>query len=141
MAKENITQENDGNVTAFLSAIENDQKREDCISIAEMMGELSGEPPKIWGKAIIGFGRYHYRYDSGREGEAMRVGFSPRAQNIVLYIMPGFDRYELLMTRLGKHKTGKSCLYIKKLADIDVGVLRELIAQSLQVMQERYPVI
>ncbi|PHS23109.1 MAG: hypothetical protein COA85_10295 [Robiginitomaculum sp.] len=139
MAKPNKTQENDGNVATFLGAIENAQKREDCKTIAALMATLSGESAKMWGTAIIGFGRYHYRYDSGREGDSMRVGFSPRAQNISLYIIPGFDIFPELMAKLGKYKTGKSCLYIKKLSDIDVDVLRELIAQSLKVMAARYP--
>jgi hypothetical protein len=145
MAKPNKTQENDGDVATFLGAIENAQKSEDCKTIATLMAKLSDEPAKMWGTAIIGFGRYHYRYDSGRgydsgrEGDSMRVGLSPRAQNISLYIIPGFSIFPELMEKLGKYKTGKSCLYIKKLADIDTDVLRELIAQSLLVMAERYP--
>jgi hypothetical protein len=139
MAKPNKTQENDGDVATFLGAIENTQKREDCKTIATLMAKLSDEPAKMWGTAIIGFGRYHYCYDSGREGDSMRVGFSPRAQNISLYIIPGFNVFPELMAKLGKYKTGKSCLYINKLADINMDVLRELIAQSLLVMNERYP--
>ena len=92
----------------------------------------------MWGSSIVGFGRYHYKYDSGREGDFMKVGFSPRKQNISLYIMTGFDRYEELMAKLGKFKTGKSCLYINKLADVDEDVLTELITISYDLMTEKY---
>ncbi len=139
MAKPNKTQENDGDVAVFLDAVKPDQKREDCKVIAKMMAELSGERAKMWGAAIIGYGTYHYKYASGREGEFMRIGFAPRAQNIVLYIMPGFSISQDLMAKLGKHKTGKSCLYINKLADLDMDVLRALMIASLQAMEEKYP--
>ena len=102
------------------------------------MKTITGEEPKMWGSSIIGFGAYHYKYDSGREGDMPKVGFSPRKQSLTLYIMNGFDRYEELMEKLGKHKTGKSCLYVNKLADIDEGVLKELITLSFHYMNEKY---
>ncbi len=141
MSKPNKTQENEADVTAFLEAIEYPQRREDCKKIALLMAKISGDPAKMWGTSIVGFGRYHYKYDSGREGDSMRIGFSPRARNIALYIITGFGNYQKLLVRLGKHKTGKSCLYIKKLADVDAGVLTELITRDLKTMDERYPKI
>ena len=102
------------------------------------MEEITGETAKMWGTSIVGFGTYHYKYESGREGDFMKVGFSPRAQNITLYIMPGFARYAQLMAKLGKYKTGKSCLYVKKLADIDHEILTELITESFTHMCNKY---
>lgn len=102
------------------------------------MREISGEEPKMWGPAIVGFGKYHYKYDSGHEGVFFRTGFSPRKANLTLYITAGFDRCETLMQKLGKYKTGKSCLYIKSLEDIDRKVLRELIQASLEYMEKKY---
>ncbi len=136
---QNKTQPTDENVLAFLNAVEHDQKRADSFEILEMMRELSGEEPKMWGPSIIGFGTYHYKYDSGREGDFLRIGFSPRKQNISLYFMTGSERDQHLIKKLGKYKTGKSCLYIKKLADVDQNVLREMIISSLAVMDEKYP--
>ena len=104
----------------------------------EQMEELSGAPAKMWGESMIGFGTYHYVYDSGREGDWFEVGFAPRKQNLVVYIMPGFSTYDDLLSQLGKYKTGKSCLYIKKLSEVNREVLRELIAQSLKAMREKY---
>ncbi len=129
------TKPNDGSVSVFLQAIEDDRKREDCFKVLEIMQEASGEPPIMWGDSIIGFGRYKYRYASGREGDWPLTGFSPRKRDLTLYIMPGFDRYEDLLSSLGKHKLGKSCLYIKKLEDIDLKVLSELIRQSVSHMR------
>ncbi len=136
---QNKTQPTDENVLAFLNAVEHDQKRADSFEILEMMRELSGEEPKMWGPAIIGFGSYHYKYASGREGDFLRIGFSPRKQNISLYFMTGSERDQNLIKKLGKYKTGKSCLYIKKLADVDRDVLRKMIISSLAVMDEKYP--
>ena len=136
---ENKTRQNEGSVKAFLDAVENDQKRTDSYTILKLMQELSGEEPKMWGESIIGFGSYHYKYESGREGDFMRIGFAPRKQNIALYLISGANRDQHLLTKLGKYKTGKSCLYINKLADIDLGVLREMITSSLKVMNEKYP--
>ncbi|MCB9792451.1 MAG: DUF1801 domain-containing protein [Alphaproteobacteria bacterium] len=136
---ENKTQPTDADVLAFLSAVEHPGKRADALALHQMMQEISGEPGRMWGSSIVGYGQYHYRYDSGREGDFMRVGFSPRKANISLYIMPGFEIAGELMGKLGKHKTGKSCLTIHKLADVDASVLRQLIRLSLDEMARRYP--
>lgn len=122
----------------FLKSVDPDEKRQDSLWLLEQMEELSGAPAKMWGESMIGFGTYHYVYDSGREGDWFEVGFAPRKQNLVVYIMPGFSTYDDLLSQLGKYKTGKSCLYIKKLSEVNREVLRELIAQSLKAMREKY---
>lgn len=137
---ENKTQQNNASVEEFLSQVEDETKRADTQSIVEMMGEITGYPATMWGTSIIGFGKYVYHYKSGRSGEWSLVGVSPRARNISVYIMPGFGNYDDLMARLGKHKTGKSCLYINRLADVDTEVLRELISKSVDYMKEKYDV-
>ncbi|MCA9934731.1 MAG: DUF1801 domain-containing protein [Ardenticatenaceae bacterium] len=129
------TKLNDGSVTDYLNSITHDGKRQDSWTIVEMMQNVTGKEPKMWGDSIIGFGSYHYKYASGREGDWFVVGFAPRKQNLTLYIMPGFERYDGLMQKLGKHKTGKSCLYINKLTDIDMTVLEELVRQSVEHME------
>jgi hypothetical protein len=134
----NKTVPNTNSVTDFLQAIPEEQKRKDCFVLLELMKEITNEPPVMWGPSIIGFGNYHYKYDSGREGDMLLTGFSPRSQNLSLYIMAGFKRYEDLMSRLGKHKTGKSCLYIKRLSDINIEVLKELIASSFNHYSIKY---
>jgi hypothetical protein len=116
--------------------VENNTRREDGLAVLAMMNEVTGEEPTLWGNSIVGYGSYHYKYDSGREGDMPLVGFSPRKQSMTLYIMPGFEHYESLLSRLGKHKLGKSCLYINKLADVDQAVLRELVAESYRHMKE-----
>lgn len=136
---ENITKELNGDVTGFLEALEHDTRRTDAIQINNLIQRISGFPAKMWGTTMIGFGRYHYKYASGREGDYFRVGFSPRKQNLVVYIMPGYRDYSEILQRLGKHKTGKSCLYINKLTDIDLDVLEELICAGLADMAEKYP--
>lgn len=123
---------------AFLQGVEDEQKRQDSFELLALMEEITGVAPQMWGGSIIGFGSYHYVYESGREGDWFLTGFSPRKQNLSLYIMSGFDRYEALMERLGKHKTGKSCLYVKQLTDLDRGVLRELITDSVRYLREKY---
>ncbi len=139
MAKaENKTKETEASVDTFLANIKDDQKKADCLVLKSMMSRITDSPVKMWGASIVGFGTYHYKYDSGREGDFMKVGFSPRAQNVTVYIIAGFDRYEALMSKLGKHKTGKSCLYIKKLDDIDLDVLEELVKESYNLMTEKY---
>lgn len=139
MAKnENKTTETEASVDDFLNSVTDEKKRADCFEVKAMMEQLTGMPAKMWGPAIIGFGTYHYKYDSGREGDFLKVGFSPRAQNLTLYIMPGFGRYEELMEKLGKYKTGKSCLYLKKLDDVDKTVLEELIHESYTYMSDKY---
>ncbi len=126
-------------VDEFIEAVADERQREDARKIAIMMQRLSGCEPKMWGPSIIGFGQYHYQYASGHEGDMARIGFSPRKGNTVLYITDGFSGHAELMTRLGKYKTGKSCLYIKRLADIDEAVLEQLCAGSLAWMAQKYP--
>ena len=121
-------------VTDFLNKVTDKGRRDDCFAVLEIMKDITGEEPKMWGPSIVGFGRYHYKYESGREGEWMITGFSPRKGDLTLYIMPGLDAFPDLMKRLGKFKTGKSCLYIKKLDDVDPGVLRQLVKQSVKKM-------
>ncbi len=132
------TQPTSADVGAFLASVEDKQRRADCRQICAWMQEATGDPPQMWGASIVGFGSYHYRYASGREGDWFLTGFAPRAQNISLYIMAGFSAYEELMNRLGKYKTGKSCLYIKRLSDVDSEVLKELINESLAYMRMTY---
>lgn len=129
------TKKNKQSVSEFIDAVPDETKRDDSRVIVKMMEKASGSPPAMWGDSIVGFGEYHYHYASGREANWMLVGFSPRKQNLTLYIMPGFDHYEDLLSRLGKYKTGKSCLYINKLADVDQYVLRELIEKSVDHMK------
>lgn len=137
MAKaDNKTKPTKKDVTDFLKQVEPEQKRKDCLAILEMMRQATEAKPKMWGDSMIGFGEYHYKYASGREGDWFLTGFAPRKQNISLYIMAGFKRYEELMSKLGKYKTGKSCLYINKLADIDEAVLKELIQLSANYVKE-----
>lgn len=129
------TQKNDMNVAEFLAGVEPARRREDAQAVCALMQEITGDEPAMWGSSIVGFGAYTYQYASGRTGEWMLVGFSPRKQNLTLYIMAGFEHYEELLAKLGKHKTGKSCLYINKLADVDMDVLKELVAQSVAHMR------
>jgi len=139
MAKnQNKTQITDASVDNFLDQIKDEQKRKDSFEVKALMEAITGEPAKMWGSAIIGFGTYHYKYDSGREGDFMKTGFSPRAQNISIYIMTGFERHDELVQKLGKYKVGKSCLYVKKLDDIDIEVLKELVSSSYQLMTKKY---
>jgi hypothetical protein len=124
-------------VTEFINSVDDEQKRKDAKTLLKLMKDTTGEKPMMWGTSIIGFGSYHYKSDRSRqEGDWPLTGFSPRKQNMTVYIMPGFERYDALMKKLGKHKTGKSCLYFKKLDDIDEGVLRELVSESYQLMKK-----
>lgn len=127
------------NVDEFINAIADERQRSDAYLLVAMMERLSGHKAKMWGPSIIGFGTYHYKYASGHDGDMCRIGFSPRKGNTVLYIADGFTGYADLMAKLGKHKTGKSCLYIKRMSDIDEGVLEELCLRSLEYMSEKYP--
>lgn len=136
---ENKTRQNDKSVKAFIDSIADENKRKDCRAIMKMMQEITHKPPKMWGDSIVGFGSYHYKYDSGREGDYFITGVSPRKQNVTVYIMPGFTHYESLMKNLGKYKTGKSCLYLKKLDDVNLKVLKELIRKSVDHMKKSYP--
>ena len=132
------TKLNDDSVDDFLNAVEDEEKRADSYRLLEMMAESSGEPAKMWGEAIVGFGTYHYVYASGREGDWMLTGFSPRKANISLYLMAGFDELGDELSTLGKHKSSKGCLYVKKLSDIDEKVLRKMIKKSIVIMKKRY---
>jgi hypothetical protein len=133
------TQPNYRSVEAFLQTVEDDREQKDALRILEIMQKISGETPRMWGDSIIGFGSYHYRYASGREGDWFLTGFSPRKNKLSLYIMAGFGQYESLLQQLGKYKTGKSCLYIRRLADVNEVILQKLIHQSLTYMKEPYP--
>ena len=133
------TQPNDQSVTAFLNRVEDKTKRQDSFSILELMQQVTGSEPVMWGDSIIGFGSYHYKYASGREGDWFLTGFSPRVQNLTLYIMSGFDEYEELLGKLGKHSTGKSCLYVKRLENIDLDILKELVEKSVAHMKATNP--
>ena len=130
------TRPTDASVARFLDDVPDAAKRDDCRTLVAMMEKASGQPPRMWGNSIVGFGSYHYKYDSGREGDWFLTGFAPRKQDLTLYIMPGFERYDDLLERLGRHKTGKSCLYIKRLADVDLDVLEELVTRSVERMQK-----
>ncbi len=131
------TKKNNASVTAFVKGIEDPQKRKDCQAIAKMMRAATGARAKMWGETIVGYGDWHYKYASGRDADWFQVGFSPRKQNITVYIMNGFSTYEKLLAKLGKHKTGKSCLYIKRLSDVDVDVLEALINASAEAIRKR----
>ena len=125
-------------VESFLNRIDDEQNRADCFAVMKMMRQVTKEKPKMWGPSVIGFGSYHYKYASGREGDFMLIGFAPRKQALTLYIMPGFSKYDTLMKKLGKYKTGKSCLYIKKLEDVDQSILKELVKQSAAHMKKTH---
>ena len=129
------TQPNDKSVIDFLNTVENDTKREDSFTILELMQQVTGSEPILWGNSIIGFGSYHYKYASGREADWFLTGFSPRMQNMTLYIMSGFDQYDELLGKLGKYSIGKSCLYVKRLENIDLDVLKELVEKSVGHMK------
>jgi hypothetical protein len=131
------TKRND-QIDEFLNRVEDKKKREDCFAILHLMKEVTSTEPGMWGNSIVGFGSYHYKYESGREGEWFLTGFSPRKQNLTLYIMSGFTRYNELLKKLGKYKTGKSCLYIKKLEDIDIRILKELVTQSVDHLSKSH---
>ncbi len=132
------TKASNASVSAFLQSVDGEQKRRDAREILALMKEVTGKRPKMWGTSIVGFGSYHYKYQSGREGDWPVTGFSPRKQNLAVYIMPGFSRYSSLMNRLGKYKTGKSCLYLKRLGDVDQKVLRQLVTRSVADMKKLY---
>jgi hypothetical protein len=133
------TKQNDQNVEEFLNQIADEKRRQDCFIILELMKRVTKSEPKMWGSSIIGFGSYQYKYESGQKGNWFLTGFSPRKQNLTLYIMAGFDRYDELMNKLGKYKTGKSCLYIKKIEDIDLPTLSELVKQSVEHFTKTKP--
>jgi len=130
------TKVNNASVEGFLNSVKDEQTREDCFEILKIMKQVTKEEPKMWGTSIIGFGSYHYKGASGREGDWMLTGFSPRKQNLTLYLMHGFDEQKDLLKKLGKHKTSMGCLYIKKLDDVDKKVLKELVAGSVKRMKQ-----
>jgi len=133
------TKLNDQSVVDFLNRVPEEKKRRDSFTILQLMQEVTGEEPKMWGDSIVGFGNYHYKSASGREGDWMLTAFSPRKQNLTLYIMSGFIRHDDLMKKLGKYKTGKGCLYINKIEDVDLPTLRELIKESVDHMKKTNP--
>lgn len=134
MAKAELkTKKNDGDVEKFLNSVQDEQRRKDTKTVTRLMEEITKEKPVMWGASIIGFGTYHYKSPAtGREGDWMRIGLSPRKQNLTLYLMDGFSEYSKLLARLGKHKTGKSCLYINQLEEVDMDVLSEMIKKSYE---------
>jgi len=131
------------NVADYLNQISDPQRQTDCRKLNDMMFSVIGEEPKIWGSklsnGIVGFGEYHYKYESGPEGDSLRWGFASRAQNISIYIMPGYQDFSDELSRLGKHKIGKACLYIKRLSDVDEVVLRAILIKATRIMDEKYP--
>jgi len=125
-------------VTAFINGVENETRKRDAKAILAMMKKITGEKPKMWGPSIVGFGEYHYKYETGREGDTLNVGFSPRKANMVMYVMGSVKDNDPLMARLGKYKTGRACLYVNKLEDVDTGVLEKLIKKSYDATQKKY---
>ena len=134
----NKTTPTDAGVSAFLAAIEDDQRREDCRTLLALMGRITGKPAVMWGASIVGFDTYHYRYESGREGDWAVTGFSPRKGDISVYLTAASPEQDDLLARLGRHKMGKACLYIRRLSDIDLAVLEQLIAASVAEVKRRY---
>jgi hypothetical protein len=139
-SSENKTKPTKASPAKFIESVEHPQRKTDAKALLKWFEEVTGLKPKMWGPSLIGYGRYHYKYESGREGEMLMTGFSPRKANLVLYIMPGyqFDSMQEKLARLGKYKTGKSCLYINKLADIDREVLREIVEEGIRYMRKNY---
>jgi hypothetical protein len=139
MTYQQKTKETENSVVEFIESVESSKKREDAYKLVDVFTEATGYDAKMWGPSIIGFGSYHYKYESGHEGDAPLVGFSPRKAKISLYFAPGDTKREELLKDFGKHTTGKGCVYINKVADIDISVLKVLIKQSVQFLQETYP--
>ncbi len=137
---QNKTVPNKLNVQDYLNAIENPKRKEDCCAIHDLMKTITGKEPRMWGSSMVGFGSYHYKYESGREGDMFVTGFSNRKQAITLYIMGGFKRHEELLSKVGPHKTGKSCFYIKQLSNMDIDVLSILISESIKAVEKKYTI-
>ena len=135
---DNKTRPTGASVTEFIAAISDPGMRADAKKVAAMMRRATGKRARMWGPSIVGYGSYHYRYASGRAGEFMITGFSPRKRALTIYVMPGFSRFDTLMSKLGSHKTGKSCLYIRRLADVDETVLEQIIEESVGYMRAHY---
>ena len=138
---ENKTQPTGADVRAFLDAVEPERRRADALRLDAIFRKMTGWEARLWGPSIIGYGRYHYRYDSGREGDFLATGFAPRKASLVIYIMPGYGDFGAILADLGKHKLGKSCLYINKLDDIDEAVLERLIRAGLEDLGKRWEVL
>ncbi|MBE0551240.1 MAG: DUF1801 domain-containing protein [Ignavibacterium sp.] len=136
---ENKTKQTKASVDKFINSIKDESIREDCNTIIKLMKSVTKEEPKMWGPSIIGFGTYHYKYASGREGDMCITGFSSRKHNLTIYLMIGFKKQKAQLEKLGKYKTSKSCLYIKSLKDVDVKVLKEMINSSVKEMKKLYP--
>ncbi|MEM9486836.1 MAG: DUF1801 domain-containing protein [Cyanobacteria bacterium P01_F01_bin.116] len=132
------TQPNDASVDQFIQSVDHEQHRHDCLALLSIMQRITQKEPQMWGDSIVGFGSYHYKYASGREGDWFVTGFSPQKRDMTVYIMPGFEKYSALLEQLGKHRLGKSCLYIKKLSDVNISVLETLITQSVADMKSMY---
>lgn len=137
---ENKTQGTEASVEDFLDQVEHPTRRADAIELNWIFQEVTGWQPRMWGPSIVGYGAYHYVYDSGREGDFLATGFSPRKQNLSIYIMPGYTDFSHILKDLGKHKIGKSCLYINKLADVDADVLKTLIRAGVDDLNKKWPV-
>jgi hypothetical protein len=135
---ENKTKPEKTSVQEFINSVEGEQKRKDCLSLLEIFKSITKDKPVMWGTSIIGFGEYHYKYDSGREGDFLITGFSPRKAALTLYLM-GAMEFPHLLEKLGKHTSGVGCIYIKKLADIDMMILNQLIAESYAYIKAKYP--
>lgn len=134
----NKTVENDASVEAFIYAVDDEKRRDDSRAMIGLMRRVTGCGPKMWGDSLVGFGRYHYRYASGREGDFFLTGFSPRKTAFTVYVMPGFEIFAEQLERLGPHKTGRSCLYLKNLDAVDRDVLEEIITDSVAYMRKKY---
>ena len=134
----NKTVETEASVENFIKSVDNEQKQRDSWDLISMMEEITGCQPKMWGASLVGFGSYHYKYESGREGDMLVTGFSPRKTAMTLYVMPGFEGFEEQLAKLGPYKTGKSCLYLKSLDAVDGDVLKEIISTSVDIMKSRY---
>ena len=141
MAKENKTKETRESVEEFIERFaDSEQKKKDSFELIKLMKKVTGEEPKMWGPSIVGFGSYHYKYDSGHEGDAPLCGFSPRKSAISLYVFTGLDSHEDLLENLGKFKTGKACIYVKKLADIDLKAVEKIIKETIKFLDEKYEI-
>lgn len=135
---DNKTLATDADVATFLAGVEPERRRTDALALKALFDRVTGLPAVMWGASIIGYGQYHYRYESGREGDFMLTGFSPRKANLTLYVMPGFADYADKLAKLGKHKLGRSCLYVNKLADVDLDVLADIIRTGVADMRAKY---
>lgn len=138
---QNKTQATDADPRDFVAAVEHPVRRADAEVLLDFFARITGMTARMWGPSLIGYGQYHYKYESGREGDMLMTGFSPRKANLVLYVIPGYSKMGDMLDRLGKHKIGKSCLYVNKLADIDMGVLEEIIVAGLEDVRTRYKTI